>query len=100
MMGFLRVFRGLNATPFPPQDRVRRRDCGVPQWTRSYFLPPTTMTKQKRTLSQRWHQHCAIARRVAFAPRDRPRRKEYCVSPYFDLVLIGLLIVLGLGLLL
>ena len=55
------------------------------------------MTKQKRT---RWHRYCAIARRVAFAPRDRPRRKEYSISPVFDLVLIGLLIVLGISLLL
>ena len=58
------------------------------------------MTKQKRTLAQRWQQNCVIARHVAFAPREIPRRREYCVSPVFDLFLIGLLFALGIGLLL
>lgn len=39
MTTFLRLPVGLNATSFPPQDRVRRRDCGVSSDTLIVFSP-------------------------------------------------------------
>ena len=62
------------------------------------------MARLKHTLRQRlrrhWTGNCQIARRVAFAAGERPRRKQYSVSPLFDLFVLGLFVVLGVGLLL